>query len=49
MKKNNNKSLKEQPQIGILEWFRPRDFERVEEVLEDLHKLGITHLRTGVS
>lgn len=49
MKKNNNKSLKEQPQIGILEWIRPRDFERVEEVLEDLHKLGITHLRTGVS
>lgn len=35
--------------IGILEWFRPGEYERVEQLLDDLETLGITNLRTGVS
>ena len=37
------------PTIGILEWFRPGESDRVFRVLADLKTLGITHLRTGVS
>jgi CDP-paratose 2-epimerase len=36
-------------QLGILEWLRPGEHERVEQLLADLRSLGITHLRTGVS
>lgn len=35
--------------IGILEWFRPGEYKRVQEALEDLKALGITQLRTGIS
>jgi len=35
--------------IGMLEWFRPGEHERVEQVLADLKTLGIRELRTGVS
>lgn len=35
--------------IGILEWFRPGEYERVEQLLDDLETLGITNLRTGIS
>jgi CDP-paratose 2-epimerase len=35
--------------IGILEWFRLGEYERVEQVLRDLKALGIQQLRTGVS
>ncbi|HEY9892204.1 MAG TPA: GDP-mannose 4,6-dehydratase [Candidatus Sericytochromatia bacterium] len=35
--------------IGILEWFRLGEYQRVEQVLKDLKTLGVTHLRTGVS
>jgi CDP-paratose 2-epimerase len=38
-----------EPVIGILEWLRPGEHERVERVLADLRTLGITELRTGVS
>ena len=37
------------PVIGFYEWFRPGEHERVERVLEDLKKVGVQHLRTGVS
>jgi CDP-paratose 2-epimerase len=37
------------PLIGIYEWFRPGEHERVERVLEDLNALDIKELRTGVS
>ncbi len=37
------------PVIGILEWFRPGEHERVEAVLGDLRVLGVQHVRTGVS
>ena len=41
--KNNN------IRIGIVEWFQPGQFERVESVLRDLHALGVQELRTAVS
>jgi CDP-paratose 2-epimerase len=33
---------------GIVEWFRPGEYERVETVLADLRALGIKELRTGI-
>ena len=35
--------------IGLVEWFQVGDHERVEEVLEDLQRLGVHDLRTGIS
>jgi CDP-paratose 2-epimerase len=37
------------PVLGILEWFRPGEHERVERAVSDLQRLGVRHLRTGVS
>ncbi|MFN7997253.1 MAG: SDR family NAD(P)-dependent oxidoreductase [Bryobacteraceae bacterium] len=37
-----------QAEVGIVEWFRPGDYERVETVIEDLRGLGVRHLRTAV-
>lgn len=37
------------PALGVLEWFEPGDHERVEHVAGLLRRLGIEHLRTGVS
>jgi CDP-paratose 2-epimerase len=37
------------PRVGILEWFRPGEHERVEKVLADLKALGVGDLRTGFS
>ena len=37
------------PTIGILEWFRPGEYDRVERVLADLKLIGVQELRTGVS
>ena len=34
---------------GIVEWFRPGEFDRVESVLQDLRELGVKELRTVVS
>lgn len=48
----NNKEINKiqhSPQVGILEWFRPGEYKEVNEALEDLKKLGIGHLRTGIS
>lgn len=36
-------------QLGILEWFRIGEHDRVDEVLDVLQRLGVTELRTGVS
>ncbi|HSU67493.1 MAG TPA: NAD-dependent epimerase/dehydratase family protein [Tepidisphaeraceae bacterium] len=38
-----------QPRIGMLEWFRPGEHDRVDRVLADLRKIGVTDLRTGIS
>jgi CDP-paratose 2-epimerase len=35
--------------VGMLEWFRPGEHDRVDRVLDDLRALGVTHLRTGIS
>ena len=41
--------LESSPRLGILEWFRPGEYEHVERVLEDLKALGVEELRTGFS
>src|SRR3954451_18189111 len=37
------------PVLGILEWLRPGEEERVERLLADLKTIGVTELRTGIS
>ena len=37
------------PAVGMLEWFRPGEHDRVDRVLDDLQRLGVTEMRTGVS
>lgn len=37
------------PALGLVEWLRPGDHDRVEALLADMKRLGIGHLRTGVS
>jgi CDP-paratose 2-epimerase len=37
------------PKIGLVEWFRPGEYERVETVLSAARALGIQDLRTGIS
>ncbi len=34
--------------VGIVEWFRPGEYERVETVLADLRALKVRELRTGI-
>jgi len=38
-----------EPKIGLVEWFQPGDYERVENVLAEASVLGIRELRTGIS
>jgi CDP-paratose 2-epimerase len=35
--------------IGVFEWFRAGEHERVERAIEDVRRLGIRHLRTNIS
>jgi CDP-paratose 2-epimerase len=35
--------------LGIVEWFKPGEFERVENVLRDVRALGVKEMRTAVS
>src|SRR4051794_9462989 len=37
------------PRLGMLEWFRPGEHDRVDRVLDDMQTLGLTELRTGIS
>ncbi|MFL6585174.1 MAG: NAD-dependent epimerase/dehydratase family protein [Chthoniobacterales bacterium] len=37
------------PLLGVLEWLRPGEEERVERLLADLKAIGVRELRTGVS
>ncbi|MCE5200722.1 MAG: NAD-dependent epimerase/dehydratase family protein [Armatimonadota bacterium] len=37
------------PVVGVVEWFRPGEHDRVERVLADLKALRVEHLRTGIS
>jgi CDP-paratose 2-epimerase len=38
-----------EPRLGMLEWFRPGEHDRVDRVLDDLGAIGVTQLRTGIS
>lgn len=38
-----------QKRLGIIEWLRPGEYQRVEDMLRDLRALNISHLRTGLS
>ncbi|MFA7429941.1 MAG: NAD-dependent dehydratase, partial [Rhodospirillaceae bacterium] len=38
-----------QPHLGLVEWLRPGDHDRVERLIADLRAMGIAHLRTGIS
>src|SRR4051812_3146314 len=46
---NGSRKATDGPMLGMLEWFRPGEHDRVDRVLEDLQALGITELRTGIS
>lgn len=46
---SSTKKKSSKPVIGILEWFRPGEYKEVKEAISDFKKLGITHLRTGIS
>lgn len=35
--------------VGILEWFRPGEYKEVKNAIEDFKRLGIKHIRTGIS
>lgn len=52
-KKNNsnryNNSEENEKQIGLLQWFHIGEYDVVEQTLQDMKKLGIRHLRTGIS
>ncbi|HET8551135.1 MAG TPA: NAD-dependent epimerase/dehydratase family protein [Gammaproteobacteria bacterium] len=37
------------PEIGVLEWFWLNDRDRVDAAIADIRRLGIRHLRTGLS
>jgi len=37
------------PALGLVEWFRPGEHARVEQLLADIKQLGINELRTGIS
>ncbi|HEX8576443.1 MAG TPA: hypothetical protein VF677_09130, partial [Flavobacterium sp.] len=47
MKKNTD--LADTSKIGIVEWFRPGQYEEVKQAIKDFKKLNIQHIRTGVS
>ncbi|WP_026464321.1 GDP-mannose 4,6-dehydratase [Adhaeribacter aquaticus] len=53
MLKNTNLIVEKEktahPVIGMVEWFRPGEYEHVEKVLAELNELGVTELRTGIS
>jgi len=36
------------PRVGVVEWFRPGDYENVENVLRALKTLGIEDLRMAI-
>lgn len=43
------KTPKPTPQLGLVEWFRPGEYERVEQVLAQMQALRLKSLRTAVS
>ena len=50
MEKRKNIAKEAQlPTLGILEWFRPGEYDEVRSAIADFKRLGIKHLRTGIS
>ncbi len=47
-KLNGHSTKSTGPVIGMVEWFRPGEYERVESVLADLRALQVHELRTGI-
>lgn len=45
----NMRSTQKTSHVGIVEWFRPGQYDEVKQAIIDFKKLGITKLRTGVS
>jgi CDP-paratose 2-epimerase len=45
---NRSKTSDAGPLPGLVEWFRPGDYERVESVLEKASTLGIREIRTAI-
>lgn len=37
------------PAFGLVEWFRPGQYKEVEQAIKDFKKLGVNHIRTGIS
>src|SRR3954447_92700 len=37
------------PLMGLVEWFRPGEYKRVESVLAEARALGVREMRTGIS
>jgi len=37
------------PELGLVEWLRHGEEDRVEALIRDMKRLGIRHLRTGIS
>ena len=35
--------------FGVVEWFRPGEHARVEQLLKDMKRIGATRIRTGIS
>jgi CDP-paratose 2-epimerase len=48
-RQDSTAAARRSPRIGMLEWFRPGEHDRVDCVLDDLQTLGIDALRTGIS
>jgi CDP-paratose 2-epimerase len=44
----NGASKRHSPLLGVVEWFRPGEYERVEAVIEDLRALDVQELRTAI-
>ncbi len=39
----------DKPLTGIVEWFRPGQYDEVKSAIKDFKKLGINNIRTGIS
>jgi CDP-paratose 2-epimerase len=48
MKRSSRNGRARTPAPGIVEWFRPGEYERVEAVVTDLRELKVRELRTGI-
>jgi CDP-paratose 2-epimerase len=48
-RRNNRPRADRVTRIGMLEWFRIGEHDRVDRVLDDLETLGVNSLRTGIS